>query len=71
MPKNYYRNLWPGVGIGVFGIPIGAAFEATIGNMAFLGIGLSFGMVIGIAIGTRMDKKAFEKGRQIDFEIKY
>jgi len=28
-------------------------------------------MVIGMAIGAGMDKKAFEEGRQIDLEIKH
>ncbi len=71
VPKNYYRNLWLAVGMAVFGIPIGAAFGAGLGNMAFLGIGLPIGLVIGMAVGTGMDKKAFKEGRQIDLEIKY
>jgi len=66
VPKNHYRNTW-----SVFGIPIGAAFGASLGNMPFLGIGLPIGLVIGIVIGTRMDKKAFEEGRQLDLELKY
>lgn len=69
VPKNYYRNLWLAAGMGAFGIPIGVAFGASLGNMAFLGIGLPIGLVIGIAVGTGMDKKAFEEGRQIDLEI--
>ncbi|MCX6226570.1 MAG: hypothetical protein NTV01_17780 [Bacteroidia bacterium] len=71
VPKNYYRNQWLAVGMAVFGVPIGIAFGASLGNMGFLGIGLPIGMVIGIAIGTGMDKKAFKEGRQIDLEIKY
>lgn len=68
--KNHYRNTWLALGMAVFGIPLGIAFGAGIGNMAFLGIGLPIGMAIGIAVGTAMDKKAFEEGRQIDLEIK-
>tara|TARA_R100000935_G_C2776330_1_gene139812 strand:- start:350 stop:814 length:465 start_codon:yes stop_codon:yes gene_type:complete len=68
--KNHYRNTWLALGMAVFGIPLGVAFGAGIGNMAFLGIGLPIGMAIGIAVGTAMDKKAFEEGRQIDLEIK-
>ncbi|MEI7526660.1 MAG: hypothetical protein WCJ95_20095 [Mariniphaga sp.] len=71
VPKNYFRNLWLAVGMAVFGIPIGAAFGTSLGNMAFLGIGLPIGMVIGIAVGTGMNKKAFKEGRQIDLEINY
>jgi hypothetical protein len=69
--KNHYRNTWLAFGMAVFGIPLGVAFGASLGNMAFLGIGLPIGMAIGIAVGTGMDKKAFEEGRQIDLEIKH
>ncbi|XOV95018.1 MAG: hypothetical protein ACFHWX_09975 [Bacteroidota bacterium] len=69
--KNHYRNTWLIIGMAAFGIPLGAAFGTGLGNMAFLGIGLTFGMVIGIAVGTRMDKIALQEGRQIDFEIKH
>ena len=71
VPKNYYRNLWLGIGMAAFGIPIGVAFGASLGNMAFLGIGLPLGLAIGIAVGSGMDKKAFEEGRQLDVIIKY
>ena len=69
--KNHYRNTWLVVGMAAFGIPLGVAFGASLGNMAFLGIGLPIGMAIGSAVGTAMDKKAFEEGRQIDLEIKH
>jgi hypothetical protein len=57
--------------MAAFGIPIGVAFGASLGSMAFLAIGIPIGMVIGLAIGSGMDKKAFEEGRQIDLELKY
>jgi hypothetical protein len=69
--KNHYRNRWLALGMAVFGIPLGVAFGASLGNMAFLGIGLPIGMAIGSAVGAAMDKKAFEQGRQIDLELKY
>ncbi|HSQ45887.1 MAG TPA: hypothetical protein VLM44_03100 [Lutibacter sp.] len=69
VPKNYYRNLWLALGMGAFGIPLGVAFGASFGNMAFLGIGIPIGLAIGIAVGTAMDKKAFEEGRQLDMEV--
>jgi F0F1-type ATP synthase assembly protein I len=69
--KNHYRNTWLAVGMAAFGIPIGVAFGASLGSMAFLAIGIPIGMVIGLAIGSGMDKKAFEEGRQIDLELKY
>ena len=69
LPKNYYRNLWIALGTAAFGIPIGVAFGASLGNMAYIGIGLPLGLAIGIAVGKAMDKKALEEGRQIDLEI--
>ena len=68
--KNHYRNTWLAVGMAAFGIPLGVAFGASLGNMAFLGIGLPIGMIIGMAVGTNMDTKAFDEGRQLDLEIK-
>jgi len=71
VPKNHYRNTWLALGMSAFGIPLGVAFGASFGNMAFIGIGLPIGMVIGIAVGTGMDKKASDNGKQLDLEIKY
>ncbi len=69
--KNHYRNTWLAVGMAAFGIPLGAAFGLIHGNMGLLGLGLPIGMAIGVAVGSGMDKKAFEEGRQLDLEIKY
>lgn len=71
VPKNYYRGLWLALGLSVFGIPIGFAIALSLGNMAFLGIGFPIGMGIGVAVGTAMDKKAKNTGKQLDFEMKY
>lgn len=67
---NHYRNSWMANGMLIFGIPLGVVFGTSLGNMAFIGIGIPIGMAIGLAIGTDMDKKAFEEGRQLDLEIK-
>tara|TARA_R110002049_G_scaffold7173_2_gene42558 strand:+ start:1039 stop:1503 length:465 start_codon:yes stop_codon:yes gene_type:complete len=69
--KNHYRNIWLALGMAAFGIPLGLIFGTSLGNMGFIGIGLPIGMGIGIAVGSSMDKKAFEEGRQLDLEIKY
>ncbi len=71
VPKNYYRDKWLAIGLSVFGVSLGVAFGAAMGNMAFLGIGIPIGMVLGIGIGTSLDKKAFAEGRQLDVEMKY
>ncbi len=69
VPKNYYRNMWMALGMAAFGIPMGAAFGAAMGNMAFLGIGIPIGMGVGLALGASMDQKAADEGRQLDVEI--
>ncbi len=71
VPRNYYRTTWMVIGMAAFGIPMGAAFGASLGNMAFIGIGLPIGMAIGISVGMGMDKKALKEGRQLDLEIKH
>lgn len=68
VPKNLYRNRWLAIGMAAFGVPFGLAFSASLGNMAFLGVGIPIGMVVGMAIGAGMDKKASEEGRQLDLE---
>ena len=70
VPKNYYRNLWLVLGMTAFGLPLGAAFGLSIGNIGLLGIGLPIGMVIGLLVGSFMDKKALESGKQLDIELK-
>ena len=69
VPKNYYRLKWLAIGMAVFGISFGVAFGAAFGNMAFIGIGLPIGMVMGIAVGTSLDKKAFDEGNQLDVDL--
>jgi hypothetical protein len=58
------------IGMSAFGIPLGVAFGASLGNMGLLGIGIPIGMVFGMAIGSGMDKKAIQEGRQLDLEMK-
>ncbi len=71
VPKNYYRNQWLAIGMAAFGIPIGVAFGTSLGNMAFIGLGLPIGMAIGIAIGVQKDKKAKENEKQLDIDVDY
>jgi len=70
VPKNYYRKLWMVLGMSAFGIPMGLAFGLSIGNFGMLVIGIGIGMAIGVGVGSSMDKKAFNEGRQLDFEVK-
>ncbi|MEJ8756151.1 hypothetical protein WG947_04025 [Pontibacter sp. H259] len=66
---NHYRNTWMALGMATFGLPLGVAFGASLGNMAFLGIGLPIGVAIGVAVGTSLDKKAIKNGTQLDIEL--
>jgi hypothetical protein len=68
VPKSYYQTLWLVLGMSAFGMPLGVAFGAIMGNMGLLGIGLPIGMSIGIAVGTGMDTKAKNEGRQLDWK---
>lgn len=69
VPKGFYQQMWIGLGMALFGMPIGIAMGSALGNFAFLGIGPALGLPIGIAIGTQKDKKAEEEGRQLDMSI--
>ena len=71
VPKEYYQNLWLVLGLCVFGLPVGVVFGTILNNMALLGIGLPIGLAIGYVLGSRMDKKASEEGRQLDVKTKY
>jgi hypothetical protein len=68
VPKNHYQKTWLALGMAVFGIPIGVAMGAALGNMGFIGAGIGMGLAIGIATGSAMDKKALKEGRQLEFE---
>ncbi len=70
VPLNYYRNLWLAIGMAAFGVPIGMAMQASSESSGYLAIGFPIGMLIGMVLGSRLDKKAFEEGRQLDVEIK-
>ena len=68
VPKNYYRKLWLGQGMAAIGLPIGLLVGEITGNMGLLAAGIPIGMGIGVNIGSRLDKKAFREGLQLDFE---
>ena len=70
VPRNHYRNLWMLFGFTAFGLPIGAIFGLSVGNIGLLAIGLPIGMAIGSVVGSGMDKEALNEGRQLNLEIK-
>lgn len=71
VPKRYYQTLWMVLGMSAFGVPIGAAFGISMGNIGLLGIGLPIGMGVGVGVGAYLDKKALNEGRQLNIDLKY
>lgn len=67
--KNQHRLRWLALGMSTFGIPLGLAIGLSLQNMAFLGIGIPIGLALGVGIGTAMDQKAAQEGRQLKFEL--
>ncbi|MFD2826373.1 hypothetical protein ACFSYG_07810 [Leeuwenhoekiella polynyae] len=67
--KNHYRSKWLAVGMAAFGIPMGAAFGAALGNMSYLSIGMLFGIAIGVNVGRKKDKDAAAENKVLDIEI--
>ncbi len=55
--KGYYANTYMALGIGL-GLPFGVVFAQSLGQMAYIGIGLPIGIGIGLAIGSNLDTKA-------------
>ena len=66
---NHYMTRWMALGMTVFGVPIGVSYGVAIDNMGMMGVGIAIGMSVGLAIGSGMDKKAKEEGRQLDVKI--
>jgi hypothetical protein len=68
-PQNHFQTLWLALGMAAFGIPLGVAFGAAMGNMGLLALGIPIGMSFGIAVGTSLDTKAKNEGRQLDWKV--
>lgn len=71
VPKKHYLSTYMPIGMAAFGIPLGVVFGLSLGNLAFLGIGLPFGMAIGIGLGAAKDNQAKTDGNQLDVDIFY
>ena len=69
VPQNHYQNMWVGLGMCVFGLPLGVVYGLFISNMSMLGLGLPVGLAIGVLLGAYLDKKAAKEGRQLDIKI--
>ncbi len=69
VPRNHHSNLWRGLGIAVFGVPLGLAVGSSVGEIGLVGLGLPVGVVFGTAVGILLDRKAHREGRQLDVEM--
>ena len=66
VPKKFYLFRWMSMGISIFGIPLGVVIATSTKIWGLFGVGFPIGVIIGMAIGAGMDKKAFKEGRQLD-----
>lgn len=61
--RNYYSGLWLSLGMAFFGVPLGVIIFLISDNATFLGIGLPVGMIIGLGVGSYLDKRAKEQNK--------
>lgn len=61
-PKGYYTGLWMAVGMTSIGSSFGVILFVLTRNPAFLAVGISLGMTIGLMAGAARDKQAQKKG---------
>jgi len=64
--KNHYRILLMVLGMSSFGFPIGLASRISMGNIGFMGLGLTIVMFLRLTIGSGLYKKAAKEGRKLD-----
>lgn len=63
--RNYYTGLWLPLGTVLFGIPAGFIIFILTGKVVFLGLGLPFGMFLGLGLGAYLDRRAKEKNKML------
>jgi membrane protein insertase Oxa1/YidC/SpoIIIJ len=66
--KKQYHNYWITMGVTLYGLPVGVVLYFLSGNLAFIIPGLPIGMLIGIWVGNRKDRKAETNGKQLEIE---
>lgn len=68
VPFNYYKHYWQGVGIAIFGFPIGMAISG--GSYFLMALGFPIGQILGALIGAYYDQRAAMEGKQLHTELK-
>ena len=63
--KNHYKTLWM-----VMGMSFGVVFSVILGDSGNIAIGIGLGTLLGIIVGTNLDKNAKESGNQLQIEDK-
>lgn len=66
---NHYSNKYMAVGIAL-GVGIGSAIGASVKFMGQVGLWVPIGLAIGLYYGKKLDNKAKQEGRALNFEIK-
>lgn len=61
--RNYYSGLWLSLGMVCFGVPLGVIIFVISDKATFLGVGLPVGMIIGLGVGSYLDKRAKEQNK--------
>ncbi len=61
--KGYYRSLWLALGMSVIGVPLGAVMYLLSNEIIYISIFIPMGMVVGMGIGSSLDKKAEREER--------
>lgn len=67
VPPSHYQSTYMAMGMAVIGVPIGILYGLFMDNLAFLGLGLPIGLVLGMSWGRHLDEKAKKEGRQLEF----
>jgi len=69
VPTNHYSNKYMAVGIAI-GVGLGSAIGASVKFMGQIGLWLPIGLAIGLYYGKKLDNKAKQEGRALNFELK-
>ncbi len=65
--KKHYQNEWMTLGTSI-GLSFGVVIWLLSNDVVYFPLGISLGIVLGMAYGSELDKKALNEGRQLIIE---